>query len=185
MPATPGGDAAAARPLPPPPPPPASVPPHYSLANIAAAAAGGAALSPAALAVAAESVPTSACFRPAFLWAAALGGLFAAHRFKQGGSLHRATGDGALAGLATFGSQWYFCRADEVDRKAVMEAYFARQSRKTSGANAPRAADEPPPAAGGGGGGADARAVAAELDRVVAYDLPTVTRGPAQSVAIR
>ena len=168
-------------PLPPPHAPDhaaAAHPPHYSLANIAAAATRDGGVSLAALQVASESVRHSACFRPAFLWAAGLGGLFAAHRFKQGGSLHRATGDGALAALLAFGSQWYFCRADEVDRKAVMEAYFARHARKTSGATAP-------PADAGGGGPVDERAVAAELDRVVAYDLPTVQAGPARSVAIR
>jgi hypothetical protein len=35
---------------------------------------------------AATSAPQSSCFRTAFLWGAGLAGLFAAHRYKQGGT---------------------------------------------------------------------------------------------------
>jgi len=186
----------------PPPPAPSSAPtsggaappphkPHYSLANIAGAATRDGGLTLPALRAAADSVARSKCFSTAFLWASGLGGLFAAHRFKQGGSLRRATGDGVLAALLTFGAQWYLCRADEVDRRAALKAFYLQQARKTSGANAPLPAEggsdggDGDGGGGGGGGDDDAAAASRELDRVVRYDLPAVSRGPATSVQIR
>lgn len=152
--------------------------PYYSVGNILGAAKKDDGLSVDTFRRSADSVYQSKCFRTSFLWAAGLGFLFAAHRFKQGGTIKRITGDGVLATILTFGSQWYLCRADEVDRRVALKAFYMQQSRKTSGANAPKPEDS------------DASldvetAVERELSRVTQYDLPVVNQGPARNVEMR
>ena len=153
--------------------------PYYSLKNIVRTAQKDGAFSVDTLKTSADSVYHSKCFRTAFLWAAGLGGLFAAHRFKQGGTALRATNDGVLAAFATFGAQWYLCRIDEVDRRAALKAFYMQQSRKNSGANAPNASEDEL------GGEVDEDAIRREMERVTRYDLPEVRQGPTTSVQIR
>lgn len=155
--------------------------PYYSMANILDAAKKDDGLSLQTLKSSADSVFSSKCFRTAFLWAAALGGLFAAHRFKQGGTALRATNDGVLAAMGTFGAQWYLCRADEVDKRVALKVFYMQQARKTSGANAPSSADDALEA----DAPVDDDAIRREMERVTQYDLPHVSEGPAKSVQIR
>ena len=107
-------------------PAPAPAAPYYSLSNIVASAPT---VDPSTLGAISASVAANPCFRSSFLWGAALGGAFALHRLKQRGSPLRAANDGVLAGMGTFGLQWYLCRAAEVDRKAALKAYYLRERR--------------------------------------------------------
>jgi hypothetical protein len=167
-------------------PSPPKVPRYYSFTNMVDVAKKDG-LSADTLSVAADSVLGSNCFRKSYLWGAALGGLFAAHRFKQGGTALRAANDGVLASMATFAAQWYFCREDEVARRAALKAFYAQQQQRSGSRGG---------AAAGGGvydddddlGAAAAvtdASIDAELRRVTAYELPAVKEGPTTSVQIR
>ena len=145
-------------PSPPPPPPPQR---YYNLGSILSSAKD--VKSSAQVTAAAEGVLGSACFRTAGLWAIAVSAAFAAHRFKQGGSPRRMLNDALLAGLLTFGTQWYICRNAEVDRRATFKAFYMRRP--------PDAAPRPAP---GDDDGELADAVDRELARVTRTELPEV-----------
>ena len=178
-PAAPSGSSAAA---------PSQPPPRaYSLSRVASVLSSDAALSRESLERSADSVLHSSCFRSSFLWASAMGGLFAAHRFKQGGRLLRVANDGVLALMATFGVQWYLCREGEVEKRLALRAFYAQQARKSGVASMGSAAGVPsaPGAGGASDGGVSEEAVRQELARLTTYDLPLVLPGPLESVRIR
>ena len=146
-----------------------STAPYYSFRNIFASASD---LEPSQINNIASSVRSNPCFRTSFLWGAALGGAFSLHRLKQRGSPLHALNDGVLAGMGTFGLQWYLCRAAEVDKRTALKAYYLRE-RLSSGGD-----DSTSPNAGDGAEEEWRR----DLRRSTEYhNLPTVEERPGPS----
>ncbi len=173
-----------AAPLPAAPPPPAG-----SAYNVSALLASAPRASAGGLLPALSAAGESPCFRPAAAWAAVVGGLLGAHRLRVGGGARRAASDALLGWSATAGTQYFFCRRDEHDRRLALRAYYATQAALQAGRGAdgeddgaPPPAAAPPAAPGAGAPppppAADAPPWRAELERLVRYDLPTVERGP-------
>lgn len=154
----------------------------------------------------AGGITQTPCFRTSFLWAAAAGGLLAAHRLKDGGAL-RSCVHYLVAGFgATFGTQWYLCRREEHDKRVALRAFYALQRDLQHGAGAAVAAQGGVEGAGrgggngssgiggggagaggsglgGAGGGSDGGSAGSpewlkELEALSEYDRPAVTRAP-------
>jgi hypothetical protein len=149
----------------------------YSAKNVLASAET---LTPSEVPQKFGSMVANPCFKTSFLWAAQVGTLFALHRFKQGGvalpNRLRAANDAVLSFGATFGTQWYLCRNDEIDKRLSMQSYYMQ--RQGQAAPFPDGGLE---IARGEGASEGWRA---ELERLTTYELPTVERGPAESMPV-
>ena len=136
-----------------------------------------------------RSIVSGTCFKTAFLWAGCIGGLFAAHRFKQGvqnGATSRVIAflvfrDVSMAFSGTFGIQWYLCRLDEADKRLAVREFYASRERAMPAFSQPPSQDEVNSAPMGD----DDEGWKHELQRLTQYDLPVVEEGPVKSVQLR
>jgi hypothetical protein len=123
------------------------------------------------------------CGRTALAWAACIGVLFAAHRFKMGGSQARMVLEGGTACCFTAMTQWYICRQADHDRRLTVRAYYERlASQRRSGGDVQE--DDGADAAAGEAGDADA-SWKRELERLATYDVPRVVPGGSAGVTLR
>jgi hypothetical protein len=118
-----------------------------------------------------------------------VGGLLGAHRLRIGGSRKAAFHDFFLGGLGTAGTQWFFCRREEHDKRLALRAYYETQAALQSGKQ------KKAPSGGAQSGGVESPAVESpaaqrgpivtavpqwkkDLEAIVTYDLPTVRPNP-------
>jgi hypothetical protein len=145
------------------------------------------------LSTSAASVLSSPCFSRAGVWAAAVGGIAAAHRARRGGPGAGPVHYAVVGFLGTFVLQWYLCRREQHDQRLALRQFYAARAallamearRGGSGSGAAGAGEEPDPGAEPAGTRGEDDDWRAEIDRVVAYERPKITRGPADGVRLR